>query len=82
MMRLLSICKRVLKLGFRKDSKMYNQEKPYIIRYQPQNFTLAYADLHKAILKADEFKRPVIDERNGKIVYEPKLENSGQNGEF
>ena len=62
----------------------YKSEKPYIIRYRSalQNFTLAYADLHKAILKADEFKRPVIDERNGKIVYEPKLENSGQNSEF
>ena len=62
---------------------MYKQEKPYIIKYRSalQKFTLAYADLHKAILRADELNRPIIDERNGKIVYEPKQENSGQNSE-
>ena len=61
----------------------YKSEKPYTISYRSslQNFTMAFKDLHKAILKANELKRPVFDE-NGKLVYEPKLENLGQNSEF
>ncbi len=61
----------------------YKSEKPYTISYRSplQNFTMAFKDLHKAILKANELKRPVYDE-NGKLVYEPDYESEWENSEF
>ena len=65
----------------------YKSEKPYTISYRSalQNFTMAFKDLHKAILKANELKRPVYDE-NGKLVYEPELvvyyKGEWENSEF